>query len=64
MTRGTPTQALLMGVKPFDRAEADDVGLLRDDVTELVTAGRLRSRSAASTSTPGFPTTSPPELPA
>src|SRR3954447_4166491 len=42
MTRGTPTEALLMGGKPFDRAEARDVGLLRDDVTELLTAGRLR----------------------
>src|SRR3954447_4591703 len=42
MTRGTPTEALLMGGKPFDRAEACYAGLLRDDVTELLAAGRLR----------------------
>jgi len=42
MTRGTPTEALLMGGKPFDRAQARDAGFLRDDVTELFAAGRLR----------------------
>src|SRR3954447_20261159 len=42
MTRGTPAQALLMGGRPFNRAEARDAGLLRDDVTELLAAGQLR----------------------
>jgi hypothetical protein len=42
MTRGTPTEASLMGGKPFDRAEARDLGLLRDDVTRLLAAGHLR----------------------
>jgi hypothetical protein len=40
-TTGT-TEALLLGGRPFDRVEARDAGLLRDDVTTLLAAGRLR----------------------
>jgi AbiEi antitoxin C-terminal domain len=31
-----------MGGKPFDRVEARDIGLLRDDIIELLAAGMLR----------------------